>query len=311
MRDFLIGLCAIVATAGVVALLFLFDEIDTGGGWSFDIRTNDASGIQTGSQVTLNGVQAGRVSNVQLTRDGGLPVTLSISVDEGIQIPANVSFLVQDSLLGTSARLAMMATSWPEDVPALQDGASLEISRIQSKMMAELGNEIDRRFGTLLASWTLVGERVSSLLGNEQSDEETLTGTLRRFNAVLESTSAWLDDPVLLNSTRDIVQRIPAVLERTMGAAEDLTRLLRTLDTHSQEVGVELAATTRELRRLLDASTALVDTMRAGEGTVGQLMQNPDLYNSLDTAATRLDQLIVDLQLMVDQIREEGVGPLF
>ena len=37
-------------------------------------------------------------------------------------------------------------------------------------------------------------------------------------------------------------------------------------------------------------------------------MKNPDLYNSMEAATGRLDQLLLDIQLMVEQIREEGAG---
>ena len=64
-------------------------------------------------------------------------------------------------------------------------------------------------------------------------------------------------------------------------------------------------------RRVLQASTTLLEAMSDGEGTIGELVGNPDLYRSLEAAADRLQQVLVDFQLMIQQIREDGVGPLF
>ncbi|MCH2133242.1 MAG: MlaD family protein [Phycisphaerales bacterium] len=310
LRDFIIGLCAIVATAGLIALLFLFDEIDSGGGWSFTLRTRDAAGIFQGSQVTLNGVPAGRISTVQLVPDGEAPVKVTVQVDPDTVIPRNVTFQVKDSLLGSSGRLAMVTTSWQPDDPTIKPGDTITVDQIPSQMMVALGQELDNRFGTLLESWATVGTRLAVLLGDSDTDEETITGTVRRVNALLEQTARWIDNPTLLANAEDLMRKVPTMMDRTIGATEDLTRLLRTLNQRSDEVGIEVAATARNLRELLDASTKLTNEMRAGEGTIGQMVQNPDLYNSLDAAANRLDKLIVDVQLLIEQMREEGIGPL-
>ena len=51
--------------------------------------------------------------------------------------------------------------------------------------------------------------------------------------------------------------------------------------------------------------------MQQGEGTIGEMMKNPDLYRNLEAASGRLEQVLIDIQLLVEQVREEGVGPLF
>mgnify|MGYP006970178791 FL=1 len=54
----------------------------------------------------------------------------------------------------------------------------------------------------------------------------------------------------------------------------------------------------------------MMTRLRAGEGTAGQFLTNPDLYNNLDETAKQLGRLSESMKLMVEQIREEGVGPL-
>ena len=309
-RDFLIGLCSIVATAALVALLILFGEIKTGGGWSFQVRTQNAVGLRTGSSVTLNGVHAGQIANVQLVNDETLPVELTIEVDDSVIIPREVEFLVRDSLLGNSGRMAMVTSGWSSDMPAIKAGDVIRVDHIPSQMMTALGNEIDRRLGTLLTSFNTIGEQLTVVLGSDATDQRTIASTIQNFNKLLQATIAWVDNPVMLENTEAFLKRMPAVIDRAIGATEELTRLARTLDVRSDEVGRELAETARQLRDLLNSSNQLVQTMREGEGTIGQLMQNPDLYKSLEAASRRLDQLIVDFQLMIQQIKEEGIGPL-
>lgn len=309
-RDFLIGLCSIVATAALVALLVLFGEIKTTGGWQFLVRTEDAVGLRNGSLVTLNGVHAGQVTDVELVDDETLPVELTIEVDTRIVIPRNVQFLVRDSLLGNSGQMAMITQGWSAEASSIQKGEVIRVNRIPSMMMTQLGNELDRRLGSLLASFSTIGEQLTVILGSDTTDQRTIASAIQNFNRLLASTTEWVDNPVMRENMQAMLERLPAVMDRAIGATEELTRLARTLDVRSDEVGLELAETARQLRELLNSSNSLVKTMQQGDGTIGQLMQNPDLYNSLEAASRRLDQLIVDFTLMIKQIREEGIGPL-
>ncbi|MCH2152191.1 MAG: MlaD family protein [Phycisphaerales bacterium] len=311
LRDFLIGLCAIVATAGLVSILFLFDEIDTGNGWTFSLRTSHAVGIMPGSQVTLNGVTAGKITQVELVDDPTLPVEMKVRINNGVIVPEDVTFRVKDSLLGSSARLAMMAPDWSSDQPRLSPGAKVRVADIPSKMMSELGEQIDARLGNLLASWSAVGESLSTLLARDSNDEASITGTIRRINSLLVATSAWVDNPTLLNNATDLMQKLPVMMDRTISASEELKTVLQTMDRNTDVIGTEIAQTTRNLRELLNSSNKLIIDMQQGEGTIGEMIKNPDLYRNLEAASNRLEQVLIDIQLLVEQVREEGVGPLF
>ena len=64
------------------------------------------------------------------------------------------------------------------------------------------------------------------------------------------------------------------------------------------------------LRKAEDAAGKLagaLDLATNGQGTMGQLMNNPDLYNSLKDATTRLDKALTEFQLLAEKFRTEGV----
>ena len=44
-----------------------------------------------------------------------------------------------------------------------------------------------------------------------------------------------------------------------------------------------------------------------GEGTLGQLSTNEDLYRSLDASIKQLQTLIQEGQLLIEKFRDEGV----
>lgn len=47
--------------------------------------------------------------------------------------------------------------------------------------------------------------------------------------------------------------------------------------------------------------------INSGEGTLGQLAKNPDLYNNANDAASRLEKAIAEFQLLLEKYRTEGL----
>jgi hypothetical protein len=44
-----------------------------------------------------------------------------------------------------------------------------------------------------------------------------------------------------------------------------------------------------------------------GEGTAGQLIKNPDLYNNLNSSAQRLEKALEEFRLLAEKYRKEGL----
>ena len=62
----------------------------------------------------------------------------------------------------------------------------------------------------------------------------------------------------------------------------------------------DVAVTLEEVRRLTTLASE-------GEGTIAEMLRNPDLYNSLDDAAVRLERTLVEIQLYIEKIKAEGL----
>ena len=130
-RDFLIGLCSIVALVGLGVLLMRFGEINTSSRYLVTIPTIEASGLRPGSMVTFNGVKVGVVESTEPSGDPLWPVTIIIGIDEGRSIPSSVTPYSNSSLLGTGGTLALVAgvlavvQNLPSTSPQVADPAPL------------------------------------------------------------------------------------------------------------------------------------------------------------------------------------------
>ncbi len=56
---------------------------------------------------------------------------------------------------------------------------------------------------------------------------------------------------------------------------------------------------------------ALARVAREGEGTIAQLLNNADLYRSLDDAAIRLERTLREAELLIGKVKAEGIPVLW
>lgn len=287
-RDALIGLTAVVAVISLAAILMLFGELDLRSTWKLTILAPNSAGLGEGSVVSLNGVPVGSVQTIENIIDDQWQVRIESAIAANVQIADNVQALVTSPLIGGSAGLHL------ETSPGLGamlpvDGTAELASQLPSVVMRDLTEAVDLRLNPILASMA------------------QLTGP---WTAVGRNLNDWLDDTELKTGVEDVLHLAVASLDRTVEAMERFTQLSESLDASTSTLSAEAMAAARQLTEALDQSTRLFTSLRKGEGTVGQLLLNPDLYRSLKSTAKELDRLTKSLRLLVEQVREEGLAPL-
>lgn len=317
-RDALIGACAILSVVSLIVLLGLFGEIDTTQTWRLSLLAPDTAGITDSSRVSLDGVPIGSVESVALDPNGTWPVRINVRIDVGVVVPADVTPLTTASLLTGAANLYLESPTNRTGEILPVDGTAVLAGTIRSSTVRNLTKAIDERVGpTLVAinelgeAWAPVGRGLSELLGPAAPGESaTLPGVVQRADDVLAAAASWLDDPQLRAEAGEVLHMALAAVDRAVTAIESFDVLVTNLDTHSATVSEQVASAGRALSDALHQASSIMTTLREGEGTAGQLLTNADLYNNLDETAKQLGRLSESMKLMVEQIREEGVGPL-
>lgn len=317
-RDALIGFSAILAVVALIILLGLFGEIDTTRTWRLTLRTPATAGLTDGSRVTLDGVPIGSIESVALDRSGAWAVRINADIDEGILIPAGVTALTTASLLTGAANLYLESPTPRTDQTLPVDGSAEITGAIGSSTVRDLAQAIDERVGPTLTAitelgqaWAPVGAGLSNLLGpGTPGEPATLPGVVQRADDVLAAATSWLDDPQLREEAGELMHMALAAVDRAVMAIESFDTLVSNLDTHSTTIADEVATAGRALSNALHQASSIMTRLRSGEGTAGQFLANPDLYNNLDETAKQLGRLSESMKLMVEQIREEGIGPL-
>ncbi len=314
-RDFLIGLCSIVALVGLGVLLMRFGEINTSSRYLVTIPTVEAAGLRPGSMVTFNGVKIGVVESAEPSGDPRWPVTILIGIDEGRSIPSNVTPYSNSSLLGTGGTLALQVEAAERNVePLPMDGTAILLGPIRSLMLTRLNDALDERLDPILGSvetlsstYNDLGIGLLALVGPGSEEGHTIRSTLARVNGALELTEAWLGDEDLRTEAHDLLGTSVIFVNHGIDMVDRLSALTQNLDARSETLLQQFGPVSSELTRLLQTTDRVMSAVEEGKGTIGQLVNNPDLYKSLEASMLQLHEAIVQFNLLVEQIREEGL----
>ena len=288
-RNFVIGIVAILGVAGFAFLLLLFGNLTTSLRQKYDVtvQANQAMGVRLGSQVTLVGVPIGEVKAVTVVIDSENPVQIILNIEGSIDIPAGVEATVSTSLIGGTARL-----DFSIPVGYTTGGATLPHD----------GNAI------VTAKFEGLEERLSRTLSEKLAG---LDLAMRRIDELGKDAQKWLGDEQMLADAKSAVAKANDLIDSTASTVMALTKTANSLQGNANALLASVQPVFDQLSKTLAQVELLTKQAQDGKGTVGQLMSNPDLYNSLNDSAQRLKSTLGEVELLMKKVRAEGLGVKF
>lgn len=250
---------------------------------------DDVGGMSRGSTVYINGLKVGSVRelNYKIEVDS---IEVVMSITEPIPIP-----------VGSKAMLA---------APGIIGSPVIEIQRSKSKEILEWGSRIEGTkeaglmdsFSGLAESGPAVVDSVKLMIDMvnknlrkteaiEESDiEETVNNfraTAAEIRAMLEGRKAQIDS--LMQATTNTMGNIS---ELSDSSTADVESLIKNLEKFSSELGV----LSQNLQESTQSMNSILRKMDEGEGTMGLMLNDPSLYNNLDSLTYNLNDLILKIQ---------------
>lgn len=276
-RNFLIGLTTLAALVGLAYLLYRFGELEAMVNPRYDITINatHAAGLRQGSTIELNGVPVGVVRQLTTAQGAQYPVHITAQIDHSQQIRADVVLYAATSLLGGSATLQLEAPR-------------TEIGKPPQFLPTDGSAEINRKI-------------LSRLI-------EQITAELAPLIEAVEMAKRWLGDEQLQADTHQAVRKVTELIDRAGDALETFSQAAAGIEADVDHLTKRLVPVLDELATTLEEIRQLTHLASEGEGTIGQLLNNPDLYRSLTDAVTRLDRVLSEIQLLTEKIKAEGLG---
>ena len=329
VRDFLTGMTALIGIAGLIYMLFQFKELPTVGEQftRFAIRIDNAAGVGSPAPVLYKGVRIGQVEsalvapegavlNVRIGRDFKLPRKSTIRIEKGLFGDSFVELVVPESLSQDDQKdFIPDAESEPGFVLNGGEGGKTLTDKIAA--MIE-GPAADLR--ALSETYRQLGERLydmvepRTLADVEQGKQPNIRTAIERADRAIASAEKFLTDEAMMNKIRETVDRADRVVA-------DTGELIATWKSTGETVSGEIVKTREGVESFLkradealagaksaaDSMSGILERVSKGEGTAGQLMTNPDMYNSIKAAADRLNLTLDEIRLLAEQYRKEGL----
>ncbi len=327
-RNIIVGFTALIGLGILATLMILFGEVPAWvtDSYSIQIHLNDAAGIASGSRIRLNGLDVGYVESVRLKEPAYEGAVLSCQVESQYDIPSDALVAATASLLGSTSQLniraqrpaegARPAAPLPRDGKGTLRGKSsgftdafagvaerLEVDlREQLKKFGKVSDEIVK----LSETYRKVGDNINSLMepqtvkdvdeGKAQANIRTLIaradGSLTELKGALEQIKEFASDEM-----REEVRGTIGDARQTIAEAR------KKFDTISEK----FIAVADDLGKTLENVNGLLAEARGGRGTLGKLVQDPALYDSLTDAAHRLNDAITEAKLLIQKWKSEGL----
>lgn len=258
------------------------------------------NGLNASNPVVVNGYKVGQVKSIDLIdgKKGKLLVTLMIYED--IQLPKDSRAVLRSSdllgsmqvqlQLGKSNVYAMSGDTLTPDIEGdLVDEVNEQIRPI--KIKAE----------SLISSVDSVIKVVEVIL-NAQSQNNIIESFSGINNAIasLERTAFQID--TIVREERD---RVSAIFENVQNLSkvmsnntEELENIIKNFSALSDTLAkADIASTITNANEAMEEVQTIVAKINNGEGTLGMLINDEELYRKLEKATENMDHLVEDIRV--------------
>jgi phospholipid/cholesterol/gamma-HCH transport system substrate-binding protein len=319
VNDALVGTTVlIVLTVLTAAILWLNQSAIGDRREKLLVRTRDVGGVSLGSPVVIRGVRSGRVDQVALGADGW--VVARLALDAGVALPADPVVLLQaSSLFGEWQATLLDAGAVPPDRELRAAIAEARGARdtLPGALLPDIA-QLTTVAGRIAGDLAEVADRVrtvfddsaaAELRGTIQSVAEVSTQLRRTVVAQARNIDAMSVD--VQRGVRDLSVAAAVIdsVARRIDASTSRGEIQAIVSTVQQAAG-ELLATSRQLRTLsgdvartqdrLESAVANADSVftkvNRGQGTMGQLVNDPTLYANSDSLMVELRALVADIR---------------
>jgi len=258
------------------------------GSRTFKVEYARIGGLSESSAVTINGLKVGKVDNIEFDtsaeKRGHLLVTFIIDNDFEFSKRSIVKIYSPNPLSGSNLAI----------IPDYEGDMAISGDLLQGEMEESLFTSIGERLNPLQQKIERVIVRTDTLFGglNKVLSDNTING----INTSIANLSATIID---IRKTIESVNSMVADNQENLKITIENTR---NITANFSKVSENINAV--DFKKIIDKSDEAVGNfnemskkINAGEGTIGQLLNDKRMYDNLEAATGELEQLLRDIKL--------------
>jgi len=282
---------AILAIAGIVLFLFGFSYLKGNNLLDDSIvvyaKYNNVEGLTPSTPVTINGYAVGKVLDIYFEDESSGILIVEMDIDTRFKFSKNSKAeLFQNGFIGGKA---------VQIIPAYDDAGDAENGDyLQSQVKEGMMELVNERLTPLQEKIERVMSHTDTLLigfnntfdAKAQADLKnsiaSLNATVNSFNATANSLNSLID----INKSK--LNNTISNFEKTSGNLSTMT------DKMAQ---VDIAKTVQDLQATIKKFDDVIASVENGEGSIGKLLKDDQLYKNLSGASNQMEELLQDMKL--------------
>jgi phospholipid/cholesterol/gamma-HCH transport system substrate-binding protein len=286
-----VGFFLVVGIIAIFAALFILtDAAFFRGRYIVSTVVTDAGGIRRGDPVQMRGVNIGRVQRFKIAKDN---VEISLELEGEYRVPKDSHVeLKSGGLLGGT-----IADVVPGDATEYLGNGD----HVDGRMVPGLFDAANRISGQLEKVMVQVEKLFTDSfvknIGGTADNANVATRDMRRL--IADVSTAVAEQRKQLTVLEASLQKSAAGLERVTTGPE-LDRALKRLDT----LGERMDTVTASLQRSSQSVETVTSRAAKGEGSLGKLMTDDELYRSLNQTVNNMNEATMSLNRLVDDIQK-------
>ena len=245
----------------------------------------EIEGLVSGAKVSINGLSVGKVSRIDF-----LPNTTKILVTMDVREELSFSsessaMLYEIGLIGGKA-IALIPLFDPNNI--LKEGDTLQ-SKVKPGLTELINRQIEplqAKIESMLSSADSLFAGVSNVLDNET--QNNLKNTLENLSITTQNLNK------VSLAALEILDRNRDELNTTFTNVKDTSDNLKSITDSISNANI--SHTIRKFNNTIEGFNSIVFAIESGEGTVGKLIKDESLYESLNDASIELRSLLIDLK---------------
>jgi len=291
------------------------------------VQYDEVDQLATSTPVTIQGFQVGIVSDIYFKTVGNRQVVeVELDIQRGTKIPKTaIANIVSTGLMGGKA-LVIEYNQPCQKENCAKNGDMLEgqyksvlASMLSTDDLNGYMNEVQQGVGPIVDS---LKNKIGGSPEGQQSmqDIQTIIANLKSvttsLDVMMRKSSGKIDG--LLGNLESITNTINASQSDIKGIISNANafsakmnnlQLDKTLEKANKaidstpELMDKLKGTLSEADKAAQELSSLMTKVNSGEGTLGKLMNQDDLYNNLEKAVKNMDLLMEDIRLHPERYR--------
>jgi len=254
----------------------------------FFVEYNNIQGLKKSSTVTINGLQVGKVVNIEFNNaaDKKGKLIVELLIENNIEFSEkSIAKIYSESLMGGKS-LAI--------IPSYEGDLALDGDYLKGEVESDIFSAVGEKLNPIQAKLeSVIVSADSLLLGLNQTLSVESRLSLGRSIKGLEYTIG--DVRKTLGSVNELLDSSKVGIKNTFDNTRIITEnFMRLSDTL---VNSNIGLTIKKAQKSLDYVNELMAGVQRGEGSFGKFVKDETMYNNLAKMSKEMEELIREMKL--------------